>query len=161
MLSQNHAAGDFPMISIGISEVVGATILLVIAVALSLLIFGYFYGYLESLGYSLANALSGSCEFSIMSTAFNTTGSSITSISIALYNYGNKPCDISGVYVLNESTVYQIAVANNCITNPLARLGPGQVLMLNYSNLNIPYNTNYLVKVVSCDGFTAEEGLGQ
>ncbi|WP_054855994.1 hypothetical protein [Vulcanisaeta sp. JCM 16161] len=71
------------MVSSGISEVVGATILLVIAVALSLLIFGYFYGYLESLGYSLANALGGSCEFSIMSTAFNTTGSSITSVGIA------------------------------------------------------------------------------
>ncbi|WP_054843459.1 hypothetical protein [Vulcanisaeta souniana] len=114
------------MISIGISEVVGATILLVIAVALSLLIFGYFYGYLESLGYSLANALSGSCEFSIMSTAFNTTGSSITSISIALYNYGSKPCGVSGVYVLNESTAYQIAVSSNCIVNPLVRLDPGR-----------------------------------
>ncbi|GGI70851.1 hypothetical protein [Vulcanisaeta souniana] len=149
------------MISIGISEVVGATILLVIAVALSLLIFGYFYGYLESLGYSLANALSGSCEFSIMSTAFNTTGSSITSISIALYNYGSKPCGVSGVYVLNESTAYQIAVSSNCIVNPLVRLDPGQVVILKYSNLNIPYNTNYEVKVVSCDGFAAEKGLGQ
>ncbi len=148
------------MVSIGISEVVGATILLVIAVALSLLIFGYFYGYLESLGYSLAGALSGSCEFSIMSTAFNTTGSSITSISVALYNYGDKPCDISGVYILNESIAYQIAISSNCIVNPLIRLNPGQVAMLKYSNLNIPYNMNYEVKVVSCDGFMAEKGLG-
>ncbi|MGC8542308.1 MAG: hypothetical protein ACP5NQ_00095 [Vulcanisaeta sp.] len=149
------------MVSSGISEVVGATILLVIAVALSLLIFGYFYGYIESLGYSLANALTHSCEFTIMSIAFNASVSSIGSISIAIYNYGNTPCEISSIYILNESTIYQITTTSNCITNPIIKLNPEQVAILNYTNLNIPYETNYEVKVVSCDGFTAEGELGQ
>ena len=149
------------MVSTGISEVVGATILLVIAVALSLLIFGYFYGYLKSLGYSLAGLFTHSCEFTIMSVAFNVSGSSISSMDIAIYDYGNTQCDISGVYVLNESMIYQVASTNNCITNPITMLNPGQVVILNYTNLNIPYGTNYSVKVVSCDGFTAEKELGQ
>ena len=149
------------MTSTGISEVVGATILLAIAVALSLLIFGYFYGYLGSLGYSLADAFTRSCEFTIMNVAFNVSGSSISSMSIALYNYGHAQCGISGVYVLNESVIYQVASTNNCITNPIVRLNPGQVVIFNYTSLNIPYGTNYSVKVVSCDGFTAEKELGQ
>ena len=149
------------MTSTGISEVVGATILLVIAVALSLLIFGYFYGYLESLGYSLASLFTHSCEFTIMGVAINRTGQSISSMSIALYNYGHAQCGISGIYILNESVIYQVTSTNNCITNPITMLNPGQVVILNYTNLNIPYSTNYRVKVISCDGFTAEKELGQ
>ncbi|MGC8542592.1 MAG: hypothetical protein ACP5NQ_01520 [Vulcanisaeta sp.] len=145
--------------TLGINEVVSVVILLTIAVALSLLIFGYFYGYIRSLGYSLTDLLTHYCGLSIMGIAINATGSSITSMSIAIYNYGNSPCQISNIYVLNSTNIYQIATTKNCIVAPITVLNPGQEIILKYSNLNIPYNTNYVVEVVSCDGTITKSSI--
>ena len=143
----------------GISEVVGATILLVISVALSLLIFGYFHSYISELGNALINTLNERCEFEVMSVVANTSGSTITSLSIVLYNYGGVACPISGVFLLNGSAIYPIRVSSNCVASPIAVLNPGQVEILNYTGLDIPYH-NYEVRVVSCDGFIARKSLG-
>ena len=143
----------------GISEVVGATILLVISVALSLLIFGYFHSYIGELSNALINTLNKHCEFEVMSAVANTSGSTITSLSIVLYNYGGMTCPISGVFLLNGSAIYPIRVSSNCVASPITVLNPGQVEILNYTGLDIPYH-NYEVRVVSCDGFIAEGRLG-
>jgi hypothetical protein len=143
----------------GISEVVGATILLVISVALSLLIFGYFHGYIGELGNALIDTLDERCEFEVVSAVANTSGSAITSLSIVFYNYGGVACPISGVFLVNGSVIYPIKISSNCVTSPIAVLNPGQVEILNYTGLNIPYH-NYEVRVVSCDGFIAEGRLG-
>jgi ABC-type Fe3+-siderophore transport system permease subunit len=155
---QNRNNLSFPNI-FGISEVVGATILLVISVALSLLIFGYFHSYISELDNALINTLNKHCEFEVMSAVANTSGSTITSLSIVLYNYGRVACPISGVFLLNGSAIYPIKVSSNCVTSPITILNPGQVEILNYTGLNIPYY-NYEVRVVSCDGFIAEGRLG-
>ena len=143
----------------GISEVVGATILLAISVALSLLIFGYFHSYISELGNALVNTLNERCEFEVMSVVANTSGSTITSLGIALYNYGGVACPISGVFLLNGSAIYPIEVSSNCVASPVAVLSPGRVVILNYTGLNVPYYS-YEVRVVSCDGFIAEGRLG-
>jgi len=155
---QNQNNFSFPNY-FGISEVVGATILLVISVALSLLIFGYFHSYMSELGNALINTLNKHCEFEAMSVVANTSGSTITSLSIVLYNYGGVACPISGVFLLNGSAIYPIKISSNCVTSPIAVLNPGQVEILNYTGLNIPYH-NYEVRVVSCDGFIARKSLG-
>jgi hypothetical protein len=143
----------------GISEVVGTTILLVISVALSLLIFGYFHGYIGELGNALIDTLDERCEFEVVSAVTNTSGSAITSLSIVFYNYGGVACPISGVFLVNGSVIYPIKVSSNCVTSPIAVLNPGQVEILNYTGLDIPYY-NYEVRVVSCDGFIAGKSLG-
>jgi len=155
---KNQNNFSFPNI-FGISEVVGATILLVISVALSLLIFGYFHSYISELGNALIITLNKHCEFEAMSVVANTSGSTITSLSIVLYNYGGVACPISGVFLLNGSAIYPIKVSSNCVASPIAVLNPGEVEILNYTGLNIPYH-NYEVRVVSCDGFIARKSLG-
>jgi hypothetical protein len=107
---------------------------------LSLLIFGYFHGYMSELGNELINTLNKRCEFEVMSVVANTSGSTITSLSIVLYNYGGAACPISGVFLINGSAIYPIRVSSNCVVSPIAVLNPGQVEILNYTGLNIPYH---------------------
>ncbi|MFP3237462.1 MAG: hypothetical protein RXR10_08335 [Vulcanisaeta sp.] len=114
---------------------------------------------MSELGNALINTLNKRCEFEVMSVVANTSGSTITSLSIVLYNYGGVACPISGVFLLNGSAIYPIKVSSNCVASPITVLNPGQVEILNYTGLNIPYH-NYEVRVVSCDGFIAEGRLG-
>lgn len=88
----------------GLSEVLGAVLILVISVIFGIALFTLFISYVgSSLQTLYTGPLGPRCEFSIVGYSINKTNGGYV-VAVALYNYGDAQCVIEGALVINATT---------------------------------------------------------
>ncbi|MFP3302122.1 MAG: hypothetical protein RXN84_06805 [Caldivirga sp.] len=134
------------VLRLGLSEIMGAVLILVISVVFGVALLTLFINYTHYSLQALYNGpLSTHCQFSVIGYAINKTTSGYV-VALGLYNYGNAPCIIEGALVVNATTGNVITVVT--YSNPI-KFNGFTIIKLNVSSIKPPF----IVRLYSRDGY--------
>ncbi len=111
---------------LGVSEVVGAVMLVLIAAVLGLFVLGYANRLLT------VGSPRYQCSISIPLVVYNVSGSSVSGMVIYVYDPGPNSCQLGSAYVVNGTTnavLVQLVI-------PRAHVGVGQLIRLVYGKVS-------------------------
>jgi hypothetical protein len=134
------------VLRLGLSEIMGAVLILVISVVFGVALLTLFINYMHYSLQALYNGpLSIHCQFSVIGYAINKTTSGYV-VALGLYNYGNAPCIIEGALVVNATTGNVITVVT--YSNPI-KFNGFTIIKLNVGSIKPPF----IVRLYSRDGY--------
>ncbi|MFP3156883.1 MAG: hypothetical protein RXQ97_01570 [Caldivirga sp.] len=134
------------VLRLGLSEIMGAVLILVISVVFGVALLTLFINYTHYSLQALYNGpLSPHCQFSVIGYAINKTTSGYV-VALGLYNYGNAPCIIEGALVVNATTGNVITVVT--YSNPI-KFNGFTIIKLNVGSIKPPF----IVRLYSRDGY--------
>jgi len=130
----------------GISPVVATALLVLIAVAVSVLLYTWVSGTVSNQPTSSPSLQE---RITIDSVSYNPSSGTLT---VYVRNIGNIPVNLSTVYVINASNG-EVIKENTSVTN--IEIPPGSVGSVNVTGLSLKSGSTIIVKVVTKDGVTA------
>lgn len=134
------------VLRLGLSEIMGAVLILVISVVFGVALLTLFINYMHYSLQALYNGpLSTHCQFSVIGYAINKTTSGYV-VALGLYNYGNAPCIIEGALVVNATSGNVITVVT--YSNPI-KFNGFAIIKLNVGSIKPPF----IVRLYSRDGY--------
>jgi|GEM_PF-1880294 len=110
----------------GVSEIIGAVMLVLIAAVLGLFVLGYANRLLS------INSPRYQCSVSIPLIVYNVSGSMVSGMIVYVYDAGPYSCQLSSAYVINQSTNAVLASLNI----PKTQVRVGQVVKLVYGKVS-------------------------
>jgi len=136
----------------GFSDIVASLILMLLAVAAGVVVYGYLMGWIG--GATTNPRMTGHLSFD---TAYaNTTGGSIT---CAVRNVGGTSLVLSDVYVQGVNCTASTKINNVSLLTSPYNLTVQQVANLNITYAGMTLSTYYTVQVVCKDGTTISQAI--
>ncbi|MGC8596802.1 MAG: hypothetical protein ACP5NY_02675 [Thermocladium sp.] len=111
---------------LGVSEIIGAVMLVLIAAVLGLFVLGYANRLLS------VSSPQYQCSVSIPLAVYNVSGSSVSGMIIYVYDAGPYSCQLGSAYIINQTTNAVLAQ----LIIPRTQVKVGQIVKLVYGKVS-------------------------